>query len=665
MSRMPRRRLHLLLRDLGSTAAFSAMAVSGQVPFWASGLFGVAVVFALLDRRPFQGKGPASALLLGLVALALYANVAFGRIDLVVAACTFAGLLAAHRMLAPPTPATDHQVHLTGILMVAGGAALSGELLFAPFLAAYAVLASLALGVGVLLDASGEDATLSYRAPLRQLGLGTLAAVLGGVVFFIAFPRLSWNVAGRRSGLGFAQAQTGFSAGVRLGGSGRIKTSPRVVLRATLKPDPLRPFLAQYWVGRTLDTFNGVEWSAPNAPERRAFDITLGHGGEGLVLAQVELLPGYGARTLVGLDTPVVFGSAVAVTALRPSRTRLVSTQNDQVTFELEAPSYTYQVYSRQSTLVAKLSEPERQRALQLPDNLDERVVALAARIAGTEANAEKKAALLEQYLRTQFDYTLELPGSPGDPLADFLFDTRAGHCEDFATALVILLRTQGIPARVIAGFYGGERVGDVYLLRAGDAHAWAQAFIPTRGWIRLDATPETGRSARPNRFVDWAVQSYTWVENWWQGHVLDYSFRDQAALAQRWTRVPPAQPLEPPTAWPTRLRRLCGVGAAGLLGYVLFRRRSRRLKSEASRLREEAEQLLWTTVRGRSKAARDDLETWNGRLTRTADPLASPVRQLTRRYLEARFGEIPLAPGERTHLRRALARAIRKRPSI
>src|SRR5207302_1275854 len=103
----------------------------------------------------------------------------------------------------------------------------------------------------------------------------------------------------------------GMSDRVSLGGRGRLKTSPRIVLRATLSPDPHKPSLNEYWVGRTFDTFNGTDWSTTTASHPPSDQVTLGHGGGRMVLQRIELLPSYGARTLVALDTPVRYANGV------------------------------------------------------------------------------------------------------------------------------------------------------------------------------------------------------------------------------------------------------------------------------------------------------------------------------------------------------------------
>src|ERR1700730_989963 len=100
----------------------------------------------------------------------------------------------------------------------------------------------------------------------------------------------------------------------------------------------------------------------------------------------------------------------------------------------------------------------------------------------------------MESYLRSRYGYTLDLKGKPGnDPLAHFLFETRAGHCEYFASSMTVMLRTLGIPAREVNGFLPGEYNDLVrdYVLSATDAHSWVKLFIPGTGWVTFYPTPD------------------------------------------------------------------------------------------------------------------------------------------------------------------------------
>ncbi|WP_199242770.1 DUF3488 and transglutaminase-like domain-containing protein [Vitiosangium sp. GDMCC 1.1324] len=656
-------RLRLMLRDLGTGAAFASMAVSGQVPVWALGLVGLALILALMDRRPFARAPRLTAVLLLPLAGALYLAVAAGQMDLVVAACSFAGLVASQRLLSETSPATDGQVLLAGLLMIAGGAALSGELLFAVCLLAFAVMASLSLGLAVVEAAVPLGEPVPVRQVMRPLAMGTLIAMIGAVAFFILFPRLNWNLGVRRASPGLGTATSGFSDTVRLGGSGTLKSNPRVVLRAKLTPDPGIEQLGSYWLGRTYDTFDGMEWSTIGAPSKRSRTrVTLRPGAEKQVYQRIDLLPAYGSRTLIALETPAKLGNALAHTPTGDKRTQLKELGGDELRFVEEGLGYSYEVYSvppGTDTDPGKMDQREADQLLALPDNLDPRVEELAHQVVGDEKDPLTAANKLASWLQREYQYTLELSGDVADPLGDFLFDRKAGHCEHFATALTLMLRTQGFESRLATGFFGGERVGDEYIVRAGDAHAWTHVLVPGRGFVTVDATPPAFRANQSMQLLESLVSIYEAIESAWRASVVDYSFRDQMDFMRELSR-PPSTPdkerrqLPPLRAWLTAAL----VGAAVYWTWkYLSRRKPRTRAQEATRFVDAVERQL--AVVGLRPRDGETLEDVSARLTREAHPLAPTVSPLTRRYLEARFGQRPLEPGEAARMLKDLKQAV------
>jgi len=657
-------RLRLILRDLATGAAFASMAVSGQLPVWTLGLVGVALLVALTGRRPFARMPRVTALLLVPVAGVLYLRVAGGQMDLVVAACAFAGLVASQRLLSETSPATDGQVLLAALLMIAGGAALSGELLFAVCLMAFAVLSSLAMGLAVVEAAVPVGEPLPVREVTRPLSRGIFVAVAGAVAFFILFPRLNWNVGVRRAAPGLGVATSGFSDTVRLGGSGTLKSNPRVVLKAQLTPDPVTDQLGSYWLGRTYDTFDGQEWSTIGAPnKRRRTRVTLRPGAEKQVYQRIELLPAYGSRTLIALETPSKLGNALAHTPTGNRRTTLQELGGDELRFVEEGLGYAYEVYSLPpgtDTDPGKLDQTEQDQLLAVPDNLDPRVTALARQVLGGEKDPLAAANKLASWLQSEYQYTLELGGDVADPLVEFLFVRKAGHCEHFATALTLMLRTQGIQARLATGFFGGERVGEEYLVRAGDAHAWTHVLVPERGFVTVDATPTAFRASQSLELLENLISVYEAIESAWRRSVVDYSFRDQMNLVRDMSRRQPSEPgeeqrfrLPPARAW--GMAALVGAGVYGVWTY-LSRRKPRTKTLEATRFVDAVERQLATVgVRPRDGETLEDV---SARLTQEAHPLAPTVSPLTRRYLEARFGQRPLEVGEAARLLKELKRA-------
>ncbi len=335
-------RLRLALRDLGAAAAFMAMSLSGQVPSWTAALFVATLGLALLDVRPFARHVRESALaLLGSV-LVLWAMVASGHMDLVVAACACAALLTAQRMLSGHGAAVDQQVALAGLLMLSGGAALSADLGFLPCLCAYTLCTSVSLALGEVERAAPAGAAPPAAPSLRAAAALTAVALVGGVLFFVAFPRLSWNLAARRGGNSFAGAVVGLGDRVRLGGSGELKSNPRIVLRAQLDPDPGVDTLGAYWVAYRFDAFDGLEWRGQARPGRPLQRLTLARGSPGALSQHIELLPAYGSRTVVAIDHPVQFSMATAQLSSYSVRTALVPVGDESVRLDGAASGFSY-----------------------------------------------------------------------------------------------------------------------------------------------------------------------------------------------------------------------------------------------------------------------------------------------------------------------------------
>ncbi|HLJ13488.1 MAG TPA: DUF3488 and transglutaminase-like domain-containing protein [Bryobacteraceae bacterium] len=201
----------------------------------------------------------------------------------------------------------------------------------------------------------------------------------------------------------------------------------------------------------------------------------------------------------------------------------------------------TYGVYSffpdsaTPSAPAGALSFSERENDLRLPP-IDSRIPALARRMAAGKSTAYAEARAIEQALRSSYGYTLDLPKKQvADPLAYFLFTRKKGHCEYFASAMAVMLRTLRIPSRVVTGFQSGvyNPISGWQLIRASDAHSWVEAWLPNRGWTTFDPTPpdpnppSSSLWSRLNLYVDAA-------ETFWQDWVLNYDLDRQLVLASR-----------------------------------------------------------------------------------------------------------------------------------
>jgi transglutaminase-like putative cysteine protease len=169
------------------------------------------------------------------------------------------------------------------------------------------------------------------------------------------------------------------------------------------------------------------------------------------------------------------------------------------------------------------------------PGGLTERMRALAREWAGAGSDAER-ARRIEARLLADYRYTLDFIGRGGEaPLEHFLFEARRGHCEYFASSMVLLLRAEGIPARLVTGFYGAEYSWweKRWVVRQSNAHAWVEAWLADFGWTPLDPTPPVGRpTASPEGVWQSARQAYEALIFRWDRYVLSYDFADQIGLA-------------------------------------------------------------------------------------------------------------------------------------
>jgi hypothetical protein len=220
---------------------------------------------------------------------------------------------------------------------------------------------------------------------------------------------------------------------------------------------------------------------------------------------------------------------------------RTVSENADGSVFNLdnEHPVSRYEADSRIPTPVAARlyspSYPDNISAdyLGLPD-LDPRIRPLTDKIVSGATTPYDRAAAIEKYLRTHYGYTLQLSKlAPPDPIADFLFVRRRGHCEYFSSAMAIMLRTVGIPSRVVNGFAGGEfnDITSQYVIRASDAHSWVEAYIPGEGWLAFDPTP--GDSVQTHS--DWSrlMLYMDAMSSFWREWIVNYDLAHQLRLTQ------------------------------------------------------------------------------------------------------------------------------------
>ncbi len=396
-------------------------------------------------------------------------------------------------------------------------------------------------------DTRGRKAARSLA--LTSAFVAVAAMTLGGLLFFI-LPRFTAGYFGAYSMK--PKLMTGFTETVELGQIGEIQKSTAVVMRIKVAGDPER-FMSQRWRGIALARFDGWRWSAAAGQRKRVYANSDGwfflsnahdvYTSEPLSY-RVLLEPVASDAVFVAPGAGIVRGKFSADSGLGdPARRNYLLVDGAGSIFN-PFPTYSelsYDAYSRpESATPAQLRKagsvyPEDIQSLylQVPD-LDPRIPALAIEATSGAMTPYDRAAMLENYLRTHYGYTLDLSGDPGkDPLAHFLFERRAGHCEYFASAMTIMLRTLGIPARYINGFQTGEynNIGGDFIVRASDAHSWVEAYFPGNGWITFDPTP--GGDSSSGGWGASAGKYWDWLQLKWDEWVINYDFLHQVSLAQ------------------------------------------------------------------------------------------------------------------------------------
>ncbi|HEY9501748.1 MAG TPA: transglutaminase domain-containing protein, partial [Pyrinomonadaceae bacterium] len=185
---------------------------------------------------------------------------------------------------------------------------------------------------------------------------------------------------------------------------------------------------------------------------------------------------------------------------------------------------------------------PATYRYLQLPTTLDPRITKLATRIIN-EAGARDRfdaAQAIETALQREYSYSLQMKAGGDDPLADFLFNVKAGHCEYFSTAMAVMLRTHGIASRVVNGFLPGEynEASGAFTVRQSDAHSWVEVYFPeTKSWVTFDPTPPAGRAEPTRTGITAQLQKYAEaMELIWFQYIVGYDKQEQRSLAMSLT---------------------------------------------------------------------------------------------------------------------------------
>ncbi len=332
----------------------------------------------------------------------------------------------------------------------------------------------------------------------------------------------------------------GYSDHVTLGEIGELKTSSRPVMHIAIYGN--QEMASAKWRGDVLSDFDGRVWSrSPREPGEHTIAAIGGHISLGVHAGQqrsyrVEFTD-LESRTLFFAGTPETVDGLPDATRVEPDTECFRLPQVPPAGFRYdvfsvleEPPETAPPVYP-----TPILDQRNRDRYLRTP-TIDPRIPELAQSMAAGAASDLARARAIEQHLRHDYGYTLELPQHEvADPLANFLFDRRKGHCEYFASAMAVMLRTLNIPSRLATGFQMGvyNPISDLWLVRASDAHSWVEAWIPGRGWTTFDPTPPDLSSHSLTLFSKFGLYLDA-AETFWQQWVVGYDPNHQGTLTDR-----------------------------------------------------------------------------------------------------------------------------------
>jgi transglutaminase-like putative cysteine protease len=541
----------------------------------------------------------------------------------------------------------------------------------------------------------------SRRVVGREFLLGTSLISLGiflvsAVVFFFT-PRLSMglDVGLQRHGLTTA----GFAERIELGGYGRIRDNPQIAMRVEIPSGrPERPI---YMRGVTFDRYERGRWIRtrrvpPHGISRYQNKHVLYAGSMPLTLTKLNRTLARSLRTeiyLEPMDTNVLFVPSRPVAVAPPDAVigglQVYSGPGGEFFAQDRKGGLRYSGYSdvepppvealRSAADLPVEHDDALEAYLDVPESLPPRVRQLAQQLTQGVKGPHGKALAILGYLQKNYTYTTQLERDERfEPLEDFLFQQKQGHCEYFASAMAMLLRVAGVPSRSVNGYLGGEwnDYGRYLIIRQQNAHSWVEAYLDGVGWVTYDPTPPAGTQT--------VMQSGPWqrvrqlfdtVELSWFKYVIEYDLRTQLQMAEGAYRyVRRGKTERQGFGLRARLRALKDAAlahakeaavtvaaSAGLL-YALYRMRGRlpvptlRRRPQGDAQVEQALRLLYR--RGFTQGPSETLQQLAERVRAARDPAGPPFLALVLRYYASRFGHEPVPLQELKALTREVLRA-------
>jgi transglutaminase-like putative cysteine protease len=458
------------------------------------------------------------------------------------------------------------------------------------------------------------------------------------LVLFLFFPRIQGPLWGLPSDA--HTGRTGMSDTMAPGNIANLALSDEIAFRVKFE-EPMPARAALYWRGIVLGNYDGRIWSKLRVHTHARQRISIVPKSP-TVHYQITL-EATNQRWLYALDVPT----------MAPRLGDLTSNVTPELQLFVNQPLTERVRYDATSVVDFELQPDEDQIALQdwldLPPGFNPQTHALAARMRNqTEDNRALVDAVLRMFRTEPFRYTLSPPRLGRNAIDDFLFTTRAGFCEHYASAFVFMMRALDIPARVVTGYQGGDHnpVDGYLTVRQADAHAWAEVWLRGRGWVRVDPTaavaPErierNGGPAQVRNVFGGLIQldlrEHSWIAalgqrmdalgNSWNQLVLNYTPQRQRNLLESlgFENVD----------WTTLTGLMIGLGTlvtAIMLAPLLWKRNARD-PVEALYLRLCAQM----AQRGITRAPHEGPRDFSTRLLAHDAPLAPEMKQTVARFM-------------------------------
>jgi transglutaminase-like putative cysteine protease len=511
----------------------------------------------------------------------------------------------------------------------------------APLMLLLAIIATL-LVLGALArvaDVESPGALEPVRAPRRLAAIArllTLSLPLAAVAFFL-FPRLGTPMWGLPENS--ATSRTGLSDEMAPGDIAQLYVDDSPVLRVQFEGAP-PPQGTLYWRGPVLSLFDGRRWTRSTYLSNHLPASRMELLGPP-VRYRVEQEP-TDRRYLIALDVP----ASVPQNA-RMGLDRMIYRRRAQT----ELTSYEVTSYT-QYRLEPELLQTLRRNFTELPPGFNPRTLALVRQWGSEGVRGEALIRRALEWFNREFTYTLSPSLLGRDSIDDFLFNTKAGYCEHFSSAFTVMMRAGGLPARVVTGYQGGRSngVGDYWVVRQSDAHAWAEVWLEGRGWVRIDPTsavaPERIERGTESLAPESAWRRFTqpitdvgdFVRRGWNELVLGFDAARQRALLGR-VGVDSTEMGQMGLAWAAGV----GLGLAITLWLLLRRPRDAR-----DRLGQAYARFLARLARaGVEKPPHEGPLDFAQRAAQAVPQAAENVLALSHRYLRHRYARSTPGTGE------------------